>query len=130
MENDSKKHAKKGNASKIGSAWKCLEMPPWVPLRIKNQNQIQVQIQAQVRRTVRGPRDTPLRAAHGGGYIYIYILVRPRAYPCTEQSGAEPSDAELSGNRDSLFAAILSAKWLQSGARAAILSVKWLRSGA
>ena len=42
-------------------------MTPWVPLRIKNQNQIQVQIQAQVHRTIKGIRDTPLRAAHGGG---------------------------------------------------------------
>ena len=78
-----KKHAKKGNASKIGSDQERPEMPPWVPLRIKNQNQIQ--IQAQVHRTIKGPRDTPLRAAHGGGYthIYINILVRGWYFLCT-----------------------------------------------
>ena len=41
-------------------------MTPWVPLRIKNQNQIQ--IQGQVHRTIKDLRDTPLRAAHGGGF--------------------------------------------------------------
>ena len=82
LENDSKKHAKKGNASKIGSARAGLEMTPWVPLRIKNQNQIQIQIQAQVHRTIKGPRDTPLRAAHGGGFLrdqnYPTRLMTPR----------------------------------------------------
>ena len=67
LENDSKKHAKKGNVTKIKSARERLEMPPWVPLRIKNQNQIQ--IQAQVHRTIKDLRDTPLRAAHGGGFL-------------------------------------------------------------
>ena len=33
---------------------------------------------------------------HAYIYIYIYILVCTRAYPCTEQGGAEQSGKELS----------------------------------
>ena len=36
-------------------------------------------------------------------YIYIYILVRTRAYPCTEQSSAEYSGSEHRVTENSFF---------------------------